>query len=311
MKTAARRFCSLRVAGLILFLGAAVLLSCKRAKDRAPYPHESVLSILTELKNGMRADPYRDEPGRDLEGRNIHRVTLERLDNLNDLLSKSKPGEYDDILAFARAECLERLGDWSGAAASFAKCAAAGTTLAGEANGRKEWSGKISEAVGLTTGTLTLEGHLNTLDLRRLNLRRLLDAAPPFPYASFLSANLEETLRRKALFLFSNRYVLPGGAQDAVKAAQTLLEENKPSFRRGENLLLLGEFLETLARDYERLNDPSQSKFDLESWSRWVDGARGAYREAAQADGDPAKPEAQSRLRALDAYAQRISERAR
>ncbi|MBI1783608.1 hypothetical protein HYR69_00560 [Candidatus Sumerlaeota bacterium] len=307
------RFCPANPA---LRYGAAlgcffIFVSCRSAKHEAPYPHESVLSILAELKIALRADPYKSEPGRDLDGRNIYRVTIERLDNLQELLSKGQAGDYGDIIAFARGESQERLGQWNEAASSFRSAAGANTSIAEQSRNRQHWAERIALTDALTTGGLTLEGHLNTLDLRRSSYRRMTEESPPYPYAGYLRAEMEQALREKALFLFSNRYVLPRGAEQAIEAAQTLIEENAQSYRKGENLLLLGQIQETLARDYCLLNDPAGGKFDADLCSRWIEGARQAYRKAAQSDGDPAKPEAQARLRSLDAFALRITARAR
>ncbi len=286
-------------------------VACSRSSNRAPYPHESALSIIAELKIGLRSDPYKDEPARDLEGANLYRVTLARLDSLNELLSKSKPGEYDDVIAFARGECHERLGSWGDAELEFGRAARAGTSLTEAAETRKNWSRRFADATSPTTGSLTLEGFVNALDLRRIDLEKMRGENPPFPYGSFARVEMESALEAKATFLFSNRLILPRGVESALEAAKSLVEENRESRKRGQNQLLLGEIYETLARDYARLFPPEQGKFDSAPWSQWMESARTAYREASQADGDPAKPEGEARLRALDAYAQRIADAAR
>src|SRR5262245_10186457 len=93
------------------------LVGCAMQPVPAPYPHESVLTVIGELKIFLNQDPYRDPPGRDLQGRNIFRVTLERLDNIKPLVGP----EYSDVLDYARGECLERLREPRQAAENFEK----------------------------------------------------------------------------------------------------------------------------------------------------------------------------------------------
>src|SRR5262245_5371875 len=113
----------------IFSLSILLLAGCATKPVPAPYPHESVLTILGELKIFLNQDPYQDPPGRDLQGRNIYRVTLERLDNLKPLTGP----EYSDVLAYARAECLERLGSWRDAAENFEQAAGTSSTLVASA----------------------------------------------------------------------------------------------------------------------------------------------------------------------------------
>lgn len=102
-----------------------------------------------------------------------------------------------------------------------------------------------------------------------------------------------------------------GAAEKAVAAAEKLVKEHDPSWRQGENLILLGELLEGLALDYTRLQPPAQAGFDAARFNGWAEQARAAFAKAAQLDGDPAKPEAQARLRALDALTSRVTRLAR
>lgn len=291
---------------LALFFALALgLASCKSAPP-APYPHQSVLAVVSELKIFLRLDPYSAEPGRDLEGHNIFRVSLARLENVESILGD----EYADILAFARAECHERLGQWPEAAAAFAEAAGRQTLLTDEAKIREQWARKIADVTAEPETLDSLDAYLNHLDAVRLELAQLRDSKPAFPYDAFLALEMERALERKTVFVFANRFVIERGAETALELAQKLVEENAESRRVGEHLLLLGSIHESRARDYVQFNDPTRAEFDVATWVGWVEQARLAYTRAAQSDGDPAKPEGQARLRALDAFAQRTIDRA-
>lgn len=280
--------------------------ACKSAPLANPYPHESVLLVVAELKLFLRFDPYRNEPGRDLEGRNIFRVSLERLDALRTLVGP----EYRDVLAFARAECLERLGRYAPAADAFAEAARSGQSLGPEAARREAWTRALAE-VTTEPDISTLQDYLNYWDARIAGLEQLRTRNPVVPYDSLIEVEIERAMSSKAVLVFDNRFVLPRGAEQAIEAAQRLAGDHAESYLVGEHDLLLGHLFGTLAFDYAQMNDPSSAAFDIEIWKPWVDQARAAYSAVAGRDGDPAKPEGQARLRALDAFELRVLRRAR
>lgn len=300
----------LRGPAALLALAVALvglLIGCRATQDRLPYPHESVLSVLAELKIALRQDPYAEEPPQDLEGQNLYRATLARLDSLDRITEPV----YDDILTYAKAECMERLGEWRSARDAFEAVSRMESALAPEAARRAEWAMRIEEIVTRSPDASDLHSFVESIDARLVRLAGLLQQNPPPPYESYIKIEMEQALREKATFLFNNRVVLAEGAAEGLRSARQLTEDHAESWRQGEHKLLLGGFLETLARDYARLNDPSRFQFDLERWKGWEEEARRLYFEVAQDDGDPFKPEAQARLRGLDAFALRVTQLAR
>lgn len=274
-----------------------------------PEPHESISGVIAELKAHLELeDPYRREPGRDPEGQNIYRLTLARLDRLDELTGP----QYDDILAFARAECLERLGEWGGAAESFAIVVAGQTSLSELAGVREQWARRLDRLTAPPEVTNSLDAYRTHFESSRARLFDLLRADPPPspPYGSYIRVERERALEQLALLLSANRFA-PGSVELAVEAARTLAEENAESWRIGLHHLTLGRLFEASARDYTTLQPPEGARFDLGLWAGWIEGARDAYARAAALDGDAAKPEGQARLQALDAYAQSVRRRAR
>lgn len=304
LRDAARpRFVTL---GLMAVLIPA-LIACGRSDKLLPYPHESVLSVIGELKIWLRSDPYREEPGRDLEGQNIYRATLARLDTIDELAGP----EYDDILAFARAECFERLANWTGAAEEFQKVAEAGTSLSEEAGIRLIWVRRFVQATKQPPALENLEDYLDHLNAQLVQFEQLRRSGPMFPYDAYIMIELERTQEQKAAFLFMNRLVISEGARRAIDDAQSLIQTHSASRRLGELELMVGGFYEALARDYLRVNPPQHYGFNLEQWLTWIDQAREIFARVAQRDGDPAKPEGQARLRAVEALVARTLQRAR
>jgi len=285
---------------LWLILPAALMISCASAPPKAPYPHESILTVIAELKIFLDQDPYRQPPGQDLNGRNIFRVSLERLEAIAGVAN----AEYADVLAFAKGECLERLGEWAKARAAFESAAGRKTSLAQPARRRAASAGRMAELTSHASPAPTLEGYLNDLQAAEQRLRSWLDSAPPRPTNAYLRQGIERLQEERAGLLFTNRLVLDKATRQALETAQKMTREHKESYRVMQHWLRLGSFYETLARDWTARHPPESANPQLEpGWLGWIEQARQAYRRVAQADGDPAKLEGQARLRALDAYA--------
>lgn len=294
-------------AALVLAALLATGTGCARKSPSEPYPHESVLAVIAELRIHLLFDPYRAVPGQDLEGRNIFRVSLARLNELDQILGE----DYADIIAFGRAECFERLTQWDAASVSFGQVVQSGSSLAEEAAIRLKWADRIAEITSEREEAVTIESYLNQLASIQVRLLNLLNPEPVFPYASLLRVELERAREKEALMLFRNRYTLAEGSDRAIESARALIEHHADSRRDGEHRLLLGGFFADLAGDYARLNPPATAQFDTSIWESYITSAREQFAIAARADGDPAKPEAQARLRALDAYTQRTLNEAR
>jgi tetratricopeptide (TPR) repeat protein len=280
--------------GLVLALGVGAA-GCKRVEPRVPYPHESILTIVAELKLFLEQDPYTQPPGTDLEGRNIFRVTLERLAQLEPLLD----AEYEDVLAFARGECLERLGAWPEAAQAFAQAGATSSTLAAAALRRGEQALRMAALIDPAKFSPDLRGRMNDLQVAQQKLREWAGESPPWPIGSFIEVERERAQEQQARLQFT--------IERAIAPTQALAADNTRSSRAMQHQITLGTAFETMAREWTGIYRPEQTGIPEDApWAGWVEAAREAYRKAALADGNPAKPEAQARLRALDAYALRM-----
>lgn len=319
--TAHRPFRKARAQAPLLSLALAAafwLAGCAGAAPPSPYPHEFVLTVIAELKLNLAQDPYRFAPGKDLQGRNIYRVTLARLDSLDELADPA----YADSLAFARGECLERLGAWTDAAAAFDRATTAtagnaaggdGGSLAAQAKLRSEAARKMGKLVDRASmERASIEAYLNDLEVMGRRLTEWAGENPVWPYASFAKLEAARGREERALILFDNRRVLRDGAERAIQAAESLPSDFADSWRVSEHWLAVGGLYERLARDWNREVPPDGPPGrDDGRWRQWIDHARIAYRKAALADGDPAKPEGEARLRALDAYALRMQDLSR
>lgn len=293
--------------GAVLLAGASLLLAaCHADPPPAPYPHESLLGVLAELRIHLARDPYRFAPGTDLDGRNIYRLTLGRLEPLEEALGR----EFADTIAFAGGRALERLGEWRAAAEAFERAAQYQTQLTSEALTRGRSARRMHELTDRTWFAADLNGYLNELAVTEHRLEGW--AAKRDIYAAFVSSEHERARVERIRLLLRHRMLLPDAAGRCRDLADGLIQRHTESWRIHEHWLLLGEVHETLARDLTERFDPAGAGFDAAGpWQAHVEAARQAYRRVARADGDPFKPEGQGRLRALDAYSRRVLSLAR
>src|SRR5881409_2447135 len=95
---------------LALLLAAGLGGPPARAGDAtgAFAPYEDLLEVLGDLAWHLRDDVYRFTPPRDPTGHDVYRLALERITNWE----TRYPGRLRDVTAFARAQALERLGEY-------------------------------------------------------------------------------------------------------------------------------------------------------------------------------------------------------
>src|SRR6058998_4278579 len=89
-------------------------------------PYEDLLEVLADLTWHLKDDAYRFPPPKDPTGHDLYRLALSRLENWE----KRYPGRLRDVVGYARAEALERLGEYAKAAAGYGQVAAEGSPLA-------------------------------------------------------------------------------------------------------------------------------------------------------------------------------------
>src|SRR5437870_5684869 len=107
---------------LALLLAAGLGGPPARAGDAtgAFAPYEDLLEVLGDLTWHLRDDLYRFPPPKDPTGHDLYRLALSRLENWE----KRYPGRLRDVVGYARAEALERLGEYAKAAAGYGQVAA-------------------------------------------------------------------------------------------------------------------------------------------------------------------------------------------
>ena len=260
-------------------------------------PYEDLLEVLADLTWHLKDDTYRFPPPKDPTGHDLYQLTLHRLENWE----KRYPGRLRDVTGFARAEALERLGEYQTAADLYRQVAAMPSPLAERARQGGERAGAFAEAAALPEDAPDVEGALAAL-------RRKLDAwgtvvakyagTPWEPVALGEEERLEAMAAR---LVVTQRRTLEDGTTAAERALRFLVQKHADSKELPGHILRLGDFYAELARDYVAQHERPLS-FEEDEFVRRADRALDTYRKVATWDGAREKPEAQARFAALDAY---------
>src|SRR5437899_9763886 len=128
-------------------------------------PYEDLLEALGDLTWHLRDDLYRFPPPKDPTGHDLYRLALSRLENWE----KRYPGRLRDVVGYARAEALERLGEYAKAADGYGRVAAEGSPLADQARTARDRAASFAEAAALPEAGPDVDATLAAL-------RRKLDA---------------------------------------------------------------------------------------------------------------------------------------
>ncbi|MCX7013516.1 MAG: hypothetical protein NTW86_13335 [Candidatus Sumerlaeota bacterium] len=302
--TNVRRACG---SGALIALAAVLGLGCARAPAPPRFqPYESVAQILADFELHRADDLYRFGYPRDLAGGNLFRVTLSRIDNYETLY----PGQFTDILNLARAQLYERLGDYGAALKAYGRVGPnASAELRGAAEQGQARVRELADVAMRRADASGLSRYLADLETKRDDLNRLAEKLAGTPYQTLARMEAEKADVQRALLLFHNRYVLPGGLEPALKNMRDLCERHKDSHLANQHKVLLADFYFAAAKDCVALSDPDQLGFDAEQFESLVGQARELYFDVSQIDGAPEKLEARAKLQALGAFGRDIRDR--
>jgi len=101
-----------RACGALLALALGGCRSWFPPSSPTDQPTQDLLEVVAVLRLHVDDDTYRFPPARDISGRNVYRASFERLESLETAHpEKLSSGYATDVLWFAKARALERLGE--------------------------------------------------------------------------------------------------------------------------------------------------------------------------------------------------------
>ena len=269
-------------------------------------PYEDLVEVVADLTWHLRDDVYRFPPPKDPTGHDVYQLALRRLESWE----KRYPGKLRDVTAFARAETLERLGQYRAAADLYRQVAGLPSSLAEKARLNAERTAAFADAAGLPE-----DGP--DLDARLAALRRKLDAWSQLvvryaatPYEPLTLVEEERLERMAANLVVEHRRALEDGTTTAERSLRFLIQKHADSKNLPSHILRLGDLYADLAREYVEQHERPLA-FDEDEFVRRADRALDVYRKVATWDGVREKPEGQARFAALDAYKSAMLDRYR
>ncbi|MCX7046247.1 MAG: hypothetical protein NTX50_12270 [Candidatus Sumerlaeota bacterium] len=288
------------------------MFSCFPSRtDPAFEPHENLLSVLADLQRFAALDLYRFNAPLDPSGINLYRASLVRLANYEKLY----PDRSKDILAFARGQIHERLGDHVMAADEFAAVMKMGTLLAPEAAESCAINRRFARLQLLARNAATMDEYLTALEKQREGFLALADEytteSQRAVYGSLARRQAEraEVMRAEALWKFRN--LLPDGTTRALEAWTAILKNHTDSARVEQYRLREGDCYAEQAREYAQENDPESGDFNWEVFDRIAAVALYHYRGVERAYGYAERLEARGKIEALNAFINRVRERSK
>lgn len=286
---------------LALLATIALVVVPARAGDApgAFAPYEDLLEVLAPLAWHLHDDLYRFPAPRDPMGHDLYAVSLARLEGWE----KRYPSSFRDVTTFARAQTLERLGEYQKATDAFRQVAAVpGSPLADAARTHAARTATFAVAAALP------EGGNGDLDGRLAALRKKLDAWGKIvedqtgtPYQPLALVEEERLEQLTSGLVVEHRRLLDKGDETAERALRFLIQKHAESKNLPDHVLRLGDLYAAFAREYV-IEHERPLAFEEEAFVARADRALDVYRKVATWDGVREKAEGQGRFAALEAY---------
>src|SRR2546426_1496541 len=146
------------IAALLLVLAVARAAPAGDASG-AFAPYEDLLEVLADLSWHLKDDTYRFPPPKDPTGHDLYQLSLRRLENWE----KRYPRRLRDVTGYGRAEALEHLGEYRGAADLYAQVATLPSPLSAHAREGAERAGAFAGAAALPEAARDMDGTLAAL----------------------------------------------------------------------------------------------------------------------------------------------------
>jgi len=291
----------MRMPGSCLVAGLVVLAVARAAPaGDAPgafAPYEDLLEVLADLTWHLRDDVYRFPPPKDPTGHDVYRLSLHRLENWE----TRYPGRLRDVTGFARAEALERLGEFRKADDAYGQVAKLSSPLAVRAREAEARTRSFAEAAALPETGPDLDAALAALRRKLDAFGALVDRYDGTPYQALARVEEERLECETARLVVQNRRLIADGDAAAERALRFLVEKHADSKDLPDHILRLGDLYADFARDYVHQHERPLD-FEEDEFIRRADRALDVYRKVATWDGASEKPEAQGRFASLEAF---------
>jgi tetratricopeptide (TPR) repeat protein len=261
-------------------------------------PYEDLLEVLAPLTWHLRDDLYRFSAPSDPTGHDLFQLSLARLDGWE----KRYPSTFRDITTFARAEVLERIGEYQKATDAYRQVAAtSGSPLADAAKGHAARTATFAAAAAMPEAGGDLDKQLAAFRKKLDAWGAIVDQQAGTPYQSIALVEEERLERLTSGLVVAHRQLLDKGDETAERALRFLIEKHAETKELPTHILRLGDLYADFAHEYADAHERPLDFMEDDFIAR-ADRALDVYRKVATWDGVREKPEGQARFAALEAY---------
>jgi hypothetical protein len=288
------------ITAVLLALVTTSLAPSARAGDAvgAFAPYEDLLEVLAPVTWHLNDDLYRFPPPRDPTGHDLLQLSLARLEGWE----KRFPSSFRDVTTFARAQILERLGEYQRAGDAYKQVVAmTGSPLVTPAKASLPRTTAFAAAAALPEGGDDLDARLTALRKKLDAFGKLVDDYKDPPYQSLALVEEERLEGLTSGLVVDHRQLLSNGDATAERALRFLIQKHAESKNLADHILRLGDLYAAFAHEYAD-NNSRPLQFKEDAFIARADRALDVYRKVATWDGAREKPEGQGRFAALEAY---------
>jgi tetratricopeptide (TPR) repeat protein len=282
---------------LAVTLGSLFVSGCssKVVPERQYQPARDILDIIKDFQRLSRDDLYRFPIPKDVTGINIMKATLIRLEDYE----KKNPGQFTDIIQFAKATAYEKLREYNQAIAYYRKVAELDGKLGVEAAKNLAVLEHFQVILQKPLPAQDPFEYMRGLDEKVAAWNELIQDNQGTPYEYLARVEEEKIDRAKVAFVELNRYRLKDGNQLVILGYTQLITKHRQSKNLYRYLLDFGDFYVQLAKEYASQNDPEGLTFDLATFDQLAKSSLRLYTEVVQVDGIVEKIEAQGKIDGL------------
>ena len=294
-----------------VWICAALASGCASTEPPAALvPSQDLLEVVAVVRLHVDDDTYRFPAARDFTGKNVFRVSFERLESLETAHpEKLSSGYATDVVWFTKARALERIGEYELAMRHYARVMELDSELVDAARAGRDANARLAGARALAPPPeATAEEAAAAYTCQRENLEALrLDVASTH-WRFVVLEELERVDAADAATLAAHAALDARYEAAALERAQELVQAHRESKNHNRHLLALGDLYAAFSRRYAQTFPPSSLGFDPATFDEYAHSATRVYEVVAQQDGTVEKLEGAHRLEAFLGFTLQVHE---
>jgi len=273
-------------------------------------PTQDLLEIVAVVRVHVDDDTYRFPTARDYTGKNVFRVSFERLESLETAHpQKLSSGYATDVVWFTKGRALERIGEYDLAARHYARVTELDSELAEPARTGRDVNQRLAAARALAPAAgATAEDAHGVYANRRTALDALHADVAETHWVYVVDEEVERADEADAAMLAAHAALDARYDAAALESAQSLVQNHRQSKNHNRHLLALGDLYAALSRRYTQMFPPPSLGFDPATFDEYAHGATRVYEVVAQQDGTVEKLEAAHKLEAFLGFTLQVHE---